>query len=69
MRPWMAFVRALGTVQMVVLLVAVYWLFITFFAAPVRWFGDPLRFRRPAHSNWIPHEPGTASIESLGRQS
>ena len=65
---WLAFAHLLGTVQMVVLLTVVYWVFIPLMYVPFGLIADPLRLRRSAGSWWRKREAPDDPMEFMRRQ-
>ena len=65
---WLAFAHLIGTVQMVVLLTVVYWVFIPLMYIPFGLIADPLRLRRSKASGWREREGSADVMESLRRQ-
>lgn len=65
---WLAFVRLLATVQMVVMLTVVYWTFIPFMYIPFGLITDPLHLRRTSGSGWREREVPDDMIEHMLRQ-
>ncbi len=65
---WLAFAHFIGTVQMVVLLTVVYWVFIPLMFIPFGLISDPLRLRRPKGSSWREREVSQDVMESMRRQ-
>ena len=65
---WLAFAHLLGTVQMVVLLTVVYWVFIPLMYVPFGLISDPLRLRRSAGSWWREREVPDDAMEFMLRQ-
>ncbi len=65
---WLAFAHLLGTVQMVVLLTVVYWVFIPLMYVPFGLIADPLRLRRSAGSWWRKREAPDDLMEFMRRQ-
>ena len=66
---WLVVVRALGVVQMVVLLTIVYWVFMPILVIPVGKIADPLRLRNRDRCNWLRRDTdGEDVLESLRRQ-
>ena len=65
---WLAFAHLIGTVQMVVMLTVVYWVFIPFMYLPFGLISDPLRLRRPRESGWRDREVPDDVLESMTRQ-
>ena len=65
---WLAFAHLIGTVQMVVLLTVVYWVFIPFMYIPFGLISDPLRLRRTAGSGWREREDHGDEMEHMLRQ-
>ena len=65
---WLAFAHLIGTVQMVVLLTVVYWMFIPIVYVPFGLIADPLKLRRSTGSGWRERDiPGDA-MEYMTRQ-
>ena len=65
---WLAFAHLIGTVQMVVLLTVVYWVFIPFMYVPFGLIADPLRLRRSEGSWWREREVPDDALEYMTRQ-
>ena len=65
---WMAFAHLIGTVQMVVLLTVVYWVFIPLMYVPFGLIADPLRLRRSTGSGWKEREIPSDAMEYMTRQ-
>ena len=65
---WMAFAHLIGTVQMVVLLTVVYWVFIPLMYVPFGLIADPLRLRRSTGSGWKERETPGDVMEYMTRQ-
>ncbi len=65
---WLAFAHLIGTVQMVVLLTVVYWVFIPLMYVPFGLIADPLRLRRPKGSGWREREVPEDAMEYMTRQ-
>ena len=65
---WLAFAHLIGTVQMVILLTVVYWVFIPLVYVPFGLISDPLRLRRPKGSRWREREGSEDVMESMRRQ-
>ena len=65
---WLAFAHLIGTVQMVVLLTVVYWVFIPLMYVPFGLMSDPLRLRRPRGSGWREREVPGDAMEYMLRQ-
>ena len=65
---WLAFAHLLGTVQMVVLLTVVYWVFIPLMYVPFGLIADPLRLRRSKGSSWRAREVSVDVMEFMRRQ-
>lgn len=49
---WLKFAEKLGTIQMMIILTAVYWIFISIMAIPFKLFADPLMLKRHSKFNW-----------------
>ena len=65
---WLAFAHLIGTVQMVVLLTVVYWVFIPLMYVPFGLISDPLRLRRSKGSGWREREVPGEAMEYMMRQ-
>ena len=65
---WLAFAHLIGTVQMVVLLTVVYWVFIPLVYVPYGLISDPLRLRRPAGTGWREREVVDDASDDMTRQ-
>lgn len=65
---WLAFAQLIGTVQMVVLLTVVYWVFIPLMYVPFGLIADPLRLRRSTGSGWREREVPGDAMEYMTRQ-
>ena len=65
---WLAFAHLIGTVQMVVMLTVVYWVFIPLMYIPFGLISDPLRLRRSAGSGWREREIPNDAMEFMLRQ-
>ena len=65
---WLAFAHLIGTVQMVVLLTVVYWVFIPLMYVPFGLISDPLRLRRSKGSGWREREVPGEAMEYMIRQ-
>ena len=68
LKGWLAFAHLIGTVQMVILLTIVYWVFIPLVYVPFGLISDPLRLRRPKGSRWREREGSEHVMESMRRQ-
>jgi hypothetical protein len=58
-RKWLVVAHAIGRVNSHIIMMLVYFLFMTPFAVAVRWFADPLRLR--AQPGWQPVPVSTVS--------
>ncbi len=65
---WLSFAHLIGTVQMVVVLTIVYWVFITLVYVPFGLIADPLRLRTPGSSQWQEREQPDDILENMLRQ-
>lgn len=65
---WLAFAHLIGTVQMVILLTIVYWVFIPLMYVPFGLISDPLRLRRSEGSWWRAREGHDDAMEYMIRQ-
>ncbi len=65
---WLAFAHLIGTVQMVVLLTVVYWVFIPLMYVPFGLISDPLRLRRSTGTRWRERETREGAMEYMLRQ-
>ena len=65
---WLAFAHLIGTVQMVVLLTVVYWVFIPLMYVPFGLIADPLRLRRHSGGGWREREVPGDAMDAMTRQ-
>ena len=65
---WLAVVKILGTVQMVILLTVVYIVFVPLLFVPAGWVADPLKLRRTGQSTWLRRCDSVQDIASLRGQ-
>ena len=66
---WLKFAEKLGTIQMMIILTAVYWVFVSVMALPFKLFSDPLMLKKNPKRNWNPkrHRPESV-FESMKKQ-
>jgi len=67
-RGWLKFAYAFGTVQMVIILTLVYWVFITLAYIPFGLIADPLRLRKRRRSLWTDRAAPKDVLDSMTRQ-
>jgi len=65
---WLSFAHLIGTVQMIVVLTIVYWVFISLAYIPFGLIADPLRLRKSGGSQWIDREESDDTLEYMRRQ-
>lgn len=67
---WLKIAEVVGTIQMMIVLSIIYWVVLPFMAIPFRIFSDPLKLKRPAHSNWRERETddSMSTLDSMGSQ-
>ena len=65
---WLAAVKVLGTIQMVILLTVVYGLFIPLLVIPAGLVADPLKLRNTGQSTWLKRPESVEGIEALQSQ-
>jgi hypothetical protein len=66
---WLKFAEKLGTIQMMIILTVVYWVFISIMAIPFKLFTDPLILKKHSKSNWQPKSYRSKNIfESMKKQ-
>jgi len=65
---WLGFAHLIGTVQMVVVLTIVYWVFIPLVYLPFGLIADPLRLRKSAGSHWLEREEPEDILEHMRQQ-
>jgi hypothetical protein len=65
---WKRFAHKLGVVQTRVVMVLFYFLFVLPLGLVLRVVRDPLHFRHPANTNWVPHPQEPQTLESARRQ-
>jgi hypothetical protein len=67
-RGWLKFAEIFGTIQMMVLLSALYFTFLGLMALPSRLISDPLGSKRRPQTNWVKRPPITDPLEYMRRQ-
>jgi hypothetical protein len=65
---WVKFAHILGTVQMIVILSAVYWTLLMVTALVFKLFADPLAHRGPQHGGWVKRESSPTSLDGMAEQ-
>ena len=65
---WLSVAHVIGTIQMMIILTVVYWVFVALLAIPAGIAADPLRLRRSRGATWLQRgEPGEA-LDLMRRQ-
>lgn len=64
---WLKIAERIGTVQMMIVLTIMYWLFLPLMAIPFRFFSDPLAMKRE-RGGWIERPTGTDPSEVIKNQ-
>lgn len=65
---WLAVAHLIGTVQMVVVLTIVYWVFIPLVYVPFGLIADPLRLRKAGGSQWQERQEPDDILEYMRQQ-
>ena len=65
---WIKIAEKIGTVQMIIVLSLVYWLFLAPIAIVFKFISDPLSLRKPEHARWLEREKTSTTLESMKKQ-
>jgi len=65
---WLKVTETVGTIQMIIFLSVVYWIFLMPMALLFKLLTDPLALEQPQASRWVRHRPLTEILESMRNQ-
>ena len=67
-RHWLGFAEIFGTIQMVIVLTLVYWIFAPLMGIPLRLFADPLGLRGSHRTRWVQRDAAPPNLEAMKKQ-
>ena len=65
---WLKFAEIVGTIQMVIALSIIYWVFLPFIAVPFKLKSDSLALHRSRRNHWIDRDVPADVLDSMKKQ-